>query len=88
MKSEISTFSLSKYSSTFSIIALILIFIDIFINITTLSIIGFLILGCVNLYDTIRMYTRFSSIHFFTLFNTIVSFIIAISDIFYIFKIK
>ena len=87
MKSATNTYTLSKrfsLSTMLSIIALILICIDIFADIIILSIIGLLTIGFISLYDTIHNYKLYSIIQFFSLFNTIVSFTIAALDIFYI----
>ena len=88
MKSATNTYTLSKrfsLSTMLSIIALILICIDIFADIIILSIVGLLTIGCISLYDTIHNYKLYSIIQFFSLFNTVVSFAIAVSYIFSIF---
>lgn len=88
MKSATNTYTLSKHfslSTILSIIALILICIDIFADIIILSIIGLLTIGFINLYDTIHNYKLYSIIKFFSLFNTVVSFTFAALDIFSMF---
>lgn len=88
MKSATNTYTLSKrfsLSSVLSIIALILISIDIFADIIILSIVGLFTIGCISLYDTLHNYKLYSTIQFFSLFNTVVSFTIAVSYIFSMF---
>ncbi|WGX76934.1 hypothetical protein QJS64_07910 [Paraclostridium bifermentans] len=86
MKDSTNTSSVSKYlSSVLSIVALILILIDLFTNITILSILGFFIIGCVNLYDAINSYKLDSSINYLSWVFAFIGFIIAISDIFSMF---
>lgn len=88
MKSATNTYTLSKrfsLSSILSIIALILILIDIFADIIILSIIGLFTIGCISLSDTIHNYKLYSIIQFFSLFNTVVSFTFAALDIFSMF---
>ncbi|GAA0090531.1 hypothetical protein UT300009_05570 [Paraclostridium bifermentans] len=86
MKDSTNTSSVSKYlSSILSVVALILILIDLFTDMTILSALGFFIIGSINLYDAINSYKLDKSINYLSWIFAFIGFIIAISDVFSIF---
>ncbi|GIM30775.1 hypothetical protein [Paraclostridium bifermentans] len=86
MKDSTNTSSVSKYLSLIlSVVALILILIDLFTDMTILSALGFFIIGSINLYDAINSYKLDKSINYLSWIFALIGFIIAISDIFSIF---
>ncbi|MDO7203059.1 hypothetical protein Q5M85_01075 [Paraclostridium bifermentans] len=65
MKDSTNTSSVSKYLSLIlSVVALILILIDLFTDMTILSALGFFIIGSINLYDAINSYKLDKSINY------------------------
>lgn len=86
MKDSTNTSSVSKYlSSILSVVALILILIDLFNDMTILSALGFFIIGFINLYDAIKSYKLDKSINYLSWIFAFIGFIIAISDVFSMF---